>query len=751
MFTPVTQVVALAALLSSVIAFAEGPPAREWTFTLPTGDTGSFTATETVTTTTITGDFDRLGNSFAKLTVTGATGFFLPTLGTSVFGFEVPGFAFFSQPLQTQQTRLIPAVASGACPTSPWNGVWVFSQFRGSPGSSSDVSDPTLAAFGTFSWNPATSTASITDARNLTSYATLSSFSTLNLAGTCTNGKITFSGDGDRGGTLYMTTALGAILQMQTNRQMFVIPQATIPAASNLNGDYATFLYDHERDQTIKGARLTISGGTSASGDSLTDIEAGTPNTAETWALTGITINNPFNGVFRGTLSLEGGATANALCTTYLVNKAVLYCAAQTPGNTSKPLSLVLVSDNQPIPPATGDSYTFGGGLGYVNSQLASGADAYPFGLTLQADGKILIGATDRYNTSNKNFAVARYLRDGTLDTSFNSTGVISHSMSSDDTSYAGIALDASGRIYQAGYSTVSSVQRATVVRYTSSGSLDSTFGSGGVRSHSFNGTNPENAYGIALDTSSRIYLALNSGTTSNGQFGIARLGSDGALDTSFNGTGYRFTNVNARTEGAFALTLQSDGKPIVVGYSTPALGNTDWMVVRYLTTGGIDSGFASSGIATTTFSNSSESARGIVVQGDGKIIVVGGTSVSGKQLFAVARYTSAGALDTTFGTSGRFTSSLSPSNESAYAAALQTNGRIFVTGYGTTTQSVGALLRLTTAGALDTSFNSSGKMIDSLLGIGRAVAIQTDEKIVFAGQGTSTTPRGIYVKRLWP
>src|SRR5262249_1531235 len=127
------------------------------------------------------------------------------------------------------------------------------------------------------------------------------------------------------------------------------------------------------------------------------------------------------------------------------------------------------------------------------------------------------------------------------------------------------------------------------------------------------------------------------------------------------------------------ALVVQNDGKIVVAGGATRIVSGNfefDFALVRYNQNGSLDQTFGSGGKGTPDF-GSGESAKAVVLQNDGKIVVGGNT---GNSDFALARYLSNGSLDQTFGSGGKVTTNVG-AIDTISRIALQTDGRIVVGG----------------------------------------------------------------------
>jgi len=191
--------------------------------------------------------------------------------------------------------------------------------------------------------------------------------------------------------------------------------------------------------------------------------------------------------------------------------------------------------------------------------------------------------------------------------------------------------------------------------------------------------------------------------------------GLAGALDTSFASNGKAITDFGS-DDYAEAMVVQPDGKLVVVGHAN--LGGTtgtDFVLVRYLRDGAIDPSFGTAGKVSTDIDGGSDQAFAVALQGDGKIVVAGSHDLSPKgKSFAVVRYNADGSLDTTFGSGGKVVTSFGSQSDTAYAVVVQPDGKIVAGGHANTaTRGIDfALARYETTGALDASFGSNGQVV---------------------------------------
>jgi uncharacterized delta-60 repeat protein len=314
----------------------------------------------------------------------------------------------------------------------------------------------------------------------------------------------------------------------------------------------------------------------------------------------------------------------------------------------------------------------------------------------------------------------------GTITTDFNY---------SDDEAYA-IALQQDNKIIAVGYTDVNHSSSFALTRYYPNGNLDTTFGNNGIVSTDWYSCS---VYDAKLQADNKIIVVGSDSTEwSIGEFALARYNTDGSLDATFGNNGKVTTNFGFYAE-AFTLALQSNNKIIAAGiYDSGNFDNMHFALVRYNTNGSLDTTFGNNGKIMTAFNGDYELANAISVQTDNKIIAAGmSNDATGNSYFTLARYTTNGSLDTTFGNNGKVITGFAGSNAAAEAIALQTNNKIVVAGYSNGINNFDfALARYNTDGSLDTSFGNGGKVITDFNGEEQkinAITLQAD-KILAAG-----------------
>jgi uncharacterized delta-60 repeat protein len=332
-----------------------------------------------------------------------------------------------------------------------------------------------------------------------------------------------------------------------------------------------------------------------------------------------------------------------------------------------------------------------------------------------------------------------RALMAGDLDTTFDGDGKVTTDLVFGENlndRASSVAIQSDGKIVVAGYSSGSGIHDFALVRYNSDGSLDTTFDGDGKVTTDFGAG--DSAYSVAIQSDGKIVVAGFSFNGRNGDFALARYNSNGSLDTTFDGDG-KVTMDFGGEDYASSVAIQSDGKIVVAGSSQKTLNSPyDFALARYTSNGILDTTFGSNGKVTTDF-GSYDTASSVAIQSDGKIVVAGESLRSPQYDFALARYDSDGSLDTTFDSDGKVTTDFGGDYDGAFSVAIQIDGKIVVAGGSDNSSSRNdfALARYESNGNLDTTFDGDGKVTTDFGGNdegAKSVAIQSDGKIVVAG-----------------
>lgn len=388
------------------------------------------------------------------------------------------------------------------------------------------------------------------------------------------------------------------------------------------------------------------------------------------------------------------------------------------------------------IVPVAGVLDTTFNGDGFVRTEIGDGTLDTLNSIAIQTDSKIVAGGFAVVG-GVRQFVLVRYNTDGSLDTSFGGTGIVITQAGTTLSEIASIALQTDGKIVVGGRERTLGVTQFAVARYNTDGSLDTSFGGTGIVTTSIP-TNPI-IRSIAIQSDGKIVVGGSATVAGVQQFVVARYNTDGSLDTSFDGDGKVFTIIGTASF-IRSITLQADGKIIAAGPAT-ILGVQQFAVVRYNTDGSLDTTFGTGGITTTLIPTTTLSFPfSVALQADNKIVLAGTGEVGGANLFGLARYTTNGILDTSFGDAGTVLTSINGIDDEILAMAIECDGKIVVGGYTTPDgiNSFFALARYNNDGSLDTTFgiNATGIVVTPI-GINDgifSVKFQNNGKIVVGG-----------------
>lgn len=314
-----------------------------------------------------------------------------------------------------------------------------------------------------------------------------------------------------------------------------------------------------------------------------------------------------------------------------------------------------------------------------------SGNHEIAYSVVLQSDGKILLsGYINEYGSGNENLLLIRLNTDGTYDTSFGVDGIVTTNLSDyGEYSYA-MALQNDGKMVIAGEVSVGGTDiQAFVARYDSNGSLDNTFGTAGITT--YDGIGWDIAYGVVVQSDGKIVM---TGSTSEAGYPdvaltdllLLRLNPDGTKDITFGTNGV--VTYDSIYESGRAVDIQSDGKIVVVGnrWSYASINNAA-LLLRYNTNGTLDNTFGQNGcvIYKKEDGPTDLSGNALSLMNDGKIVMAGYVNTDG----FVVRVNSNGTYDDTLSIDG-ISAIVSGGFAQAKSVLVQNDGKIIVVGNST-------------------------------------------------------------------
>ena len=398
------------------------------------------------------------------------------------------------------------------------------------------------------------------------------------------------------------------------------------------------------------------------------------------------------------------------------------------------PVSLAHAADGSLDP-------NFGNG-GIVTTDIGENDDL-GLDVAVQPDGRILVaGTSSNVDATDSGFGLVRYNPDGSLDTTFDADGKVTTSFGTGYDLASAIALQEDGRIIAAGHAHTGADVAFALARYHPDGSLDTTFDLDGKVTTS---VSPYDDYGedIVLQPDGKILMTglISSPVNING-FVLVRYNSDGSLDDTFGDGGMATSNFNCVVWGQ-AVILQPDGKIVTAGSTCGpgGTGGSDFALARFNSDGSPDTTFDQDGIVTLDFGDSQDTANAVAVQPDGGIVLAGHSYTDPNVTvdFALARFHSDGSPDSSFDQDGKVTTDLGGWRDMGNALTLQADGRILVAGEqwqqeGGTVDF--ALARYNADGSLDPAFDTDGIAITDISSgdYAAGLTLQADGQILVAG-----------------
>jgi uncharacterized delta-60 repeat protein len=348
--------------------------------------------------------------------------------------------------------------------------------------------------------------------------------------------------------------------------------------------------------------------------------------------------------------------------------------------------------------------------------------------LAIQSNGLLI--AAGETTAGDADGVVLRILPNGKLDNTFHGDGKAALENDHRDDNLTAVHFEADGKLALAGHV------------------HGSDFGFGRLRP---NGAPVEpSAHDLGSDKDEPVALVrqpngryvLGGHTQRNGfdKIALVRFGSDGSVDTTFGNGGQTIAKVGHYDDFLCGLAGRPDGKLVAAGYTRRDSGHSspsDLVVLQFTENGSLDPIFGSDGVMLHSLAADGSKANGLVIQPDGKMIVVGVAGTARRAYGVVLRLNADGARDQTFGNDGLVSIEFDQPGCELRAVVLQSDGKILVAGgAGLSEEPVFAMAKLNPDGSLDEAFGSRGKLVLSI-GYGAeifAVALRPDGRIMAGG-----------------
>ena len=392
-----------------------------------------------------------------------------------------------------------------------------------------------------------------------------------------------------------------------------------------------------------------------------------------------------------------------------------------------------------------------------------NGSDDRGENILTDSSGKILVvGYIDGLT---RDMAIWRYNSNGTPDTTFGGDGYDTHDNAAEKGSESDIgysmALDSNKNIVIAG----TSYDDMAIWRYTSDGTLDTTFGYGnGYVTDDYSSGLDDQAFGVVLDSTGNIFVAGHSFSSSNYDMLIWKYTTDGTLDTSFGANGIVIYDITNSAAGK-SIAIDQNNNLYVTGYIDNGFNN-DMAVWKYDASGDIDNSFGSGGIVTkhgTAGGDGGDQGNKIITDTNGSVFVSGCSESTSDIDMVIWKFLSDGTPDTTFGSPNGFVTHHNAAGGSGTDKAndivLDQKGNILVTGESKNSSMNTDIVvwRFTSKGILDTSFNNPyGYIVDDMAAArapmyedaGIAITLDSAGKVLITGFSDNSSDYDMVILR---
>lgn len=447
------------------------------------------------------------------------------------------------------------------------------------------------------------------------------------------------------------------------------------------------------------------------------------------------------SGRFEFNRAYSAGAAYDVSVAVQPANPTQVCSVVRGSGTVSANVADIAVDCVTPAPVAGLDA-GFGSG-----GRVTAGPAGIARAIGLQSDGRIVAAIGN---------SVARYLSDGTPDTSFGTAGSVANVLGSSNTGaeILDLAVQPDGRIVVAGTARGSSLSTLAydfaAARLNADGSRDTGFNGGHPLQVDWIGA-PDRATRVLLQPDGKIVLAGTATTvytpsTDDSAMALERLNADGSLDAGF-GTGGRAVAEFAQLDFGQAAALQADGKIVVAGRVSANRADTSrFGAARFNPDGTLDTGFGNGGrVALDTLAD----AQALLLQPDGRLLLALAQSEAGNLAFGLLRLNGDGSRDAGFGSNGLVLRQIGPGADTPAALVLQADGRIVVVGSAldAATSYDAIVARFLPDGTPDAGFGSGGVYrFDTAQGRdgGYDLVLQPDGKLLMsgsAGNGLAVQP----------
>ena len=243
--------------------------------------------------------------------------------------------------------------------------------------------------------------------------------------------------------------------------------------------------------------------------------------------------------------------------------------------------------------------------------------------VAVQTDGKIVVTAWSS-DATTRVAMILRYDANGALDNTFGSNGVVTYEGGYGNDGFRGVVIQTDGKIIVSGYTNTEKGFEVLTARYNSDGSLDTTFGTSGVAFHD-GGHGNAGARGVVIQSDGKIVVSGGQDNGTDLDILVLRYNINGTPDDTFGTKGVVTYDSGNGNDYGRRLAIQRGSKIVVTGRSRNGT-DYDVLVLRYNPNGSLDNTFGGSGVVTFDMGKGNDYGEGVVIQADAKILILGGS-----------------------------------------------------------------------------------------------------------------------------
>ncbi len=312
--------------------------------------------------------------------------------------------------------------------------------------------------------------------------------------------------------------------------------------------------------------------------------------------------------------------------------------------------------------------------------------------MALTADNKIIAACTQQPAFEGSIYILLRYNTNGTLDSSFNGTGIVTNTYTPDNAGeLRGVLVQPDGKIVVSSYFNTN-CQEFYLSRHNADGSIDYSFGNAGVAMVSPAPGCNNRSSNVAFTADGKIVLfgSIDPWSDNTGSFAFMRLHNNGSIDSSFGTNGIRIVDIHNVSEQSVKIIIQPDNKIIGCGYvTTGSLIETGFLtakgvLVRLNADGSSDTGFGENGVSTNMINDPARTMfQDVIVDVNGMITTCSSWNYNNSHKLILVRYHPDGSTDESFGPGGIFVTAIAGTtgNNLDFSLAWGQN-RLYSAGY---------------------------------------------------------------------